>query len=100
MTTGLLIRDSDGNLSFDITTRTGQFFGSFETNGNQSGSLVDSSIVGPGTFFAYTANQSSEYGGPVVTASLSSGAINWSYQLQVQDYTAPYPNDTVFYGVY
>lgn len=100
MTVGVRFRDSSGNLRFDITTRTGQFFGSFQTNGNQSGSFVDSSIVGSGTFFAYTANQSSEYGGPVVNGNLSNGAVNWSYQLQVQDYTAPYPNDTVFYGVY
>ena len=46
MASGLIIRDENGQVILDYTTRVGKFIGSFQTNNEVSGSYVDPKTIG------------------------------------------------------
>lgn len=103
MAVGVRVYDSAGNLTLDLGTRVGRFIGTFTTPGDQqSGSFVDSSLVGKTDFFYYYQPASSDYGGPNVTANLSTGEVSWSYDATTsgEETLPPYPSETIYYGAF
>lgn len=98
MASGLIIRDDNGQVILDYTTRVGKFIGSFQTNNQASGSHVDPKTIGY-NFFHFVELTDYGLGGPTVTFNQSLGIISWEY---INSSSAPQaiPNHTVYYGYY
>ncbi len=99
---GLQIFDENGNTILDTTTYVGRFVGSFNTNGQTTGSFTDTRIIGQ-RFLHFCPNSSGIYGGPSVTGNTVTGLITWDFNLNTNGTVNVPPSSrelTIIYGVY
>lgn len=102
MNAGLQLFDENGTAVLDITTYVGRFIGSFNTGGQQTGSIIDTKIIGQ-RFLHICPNSSGIYGGPNVTADTSTGVISWDFAISINGQVTIPPEDRellIIYGVY
>lgn len=99
---GLELSDAAGNVILGATTYVGAFYGSFSTNGQASGSITDTRLIGRVLLpFLTDTGVNGTYGGPLVTLNSATGVISWAYNYSATGTTAPtIPNDTIYYGGY
>ena len=99
MPQGLQIFNASGDIILNINDRVGRFLNTFTTDGNNSGTFTDSNLIGKTDFFYYMPSESTDYGGPLVTANLSTGVISWEYVMDFE--TSPIPSgEKVYYGAF
>lgn len=104
MPVGLLILRPSGETVLDWTTRTGQFLGWVDTNGQQTGSVSDPRFIGRELCaFARPTIADSPYGGPVVTLNKATGVMSWEFPLTYSGALSPnadHRSYRITYGVY
>lgn len=96
---GIEFYNDDGSIQLSWTTYCGAFFGYFATNGQASGSIQDSRLIGRRllSFCPTTAGSNGNgSGGPECTLNSATGVLSWQY-------TGNAPGskiDTVVFGAY
>lgn len=100
MPVGVILRDEYGNVILDYTTRVGKFIGQHTTNGSQSGSFVDTRLIGA-SFIYFSQKPSGEFGGVRAHLDADTGTVYWEYICAVSGRPLPTPTiDTIYYGYY
>lgn len=104
MPTGIYIDHGGGNV-VDMTTRFGQFIGSFDTAGVNSGTVHVPALVGKELLYMTVFNgvRSSDalFLGVPITYNKSTGEISWNYSLGLQNtsLSSSAKYHRVYYGV-
>lgn len=99
MPSGLQLLDGQGNLTLDLTTRTGRFLGYVDTNAARTGTASIPGVSNGSIF--WLVQQISDTGdggdinGAVPSISINGSTLSWDYE------TIPSPlNHRIYFGVY
>lgn len=89
-----------GGALFDETSYAGNYVGSFNTGGAQTGSITDPAMIGKRLIY-FVPQALSVYGGPDLILNSATGQITWQYNVQFSNQVpSPPPAEDIDYGGY